>query len=83
MKVKALKRFNDLKEKVLRKKDHVFEVSEERFQEINSTEHGVLVEEVKDDEDFPKHTGGGYYELSNGEKVRGKEKAFQAEAELK
>jgi len=32
---------------------------------------------------FPKHTGGGWYELSNGEKVQGKEHAVAAEDELK
>ena len=30
----------------------------------------------------PKHVGGGYYELSNGERVQGKEKAIQAENNL-
>ena len=30
-------------------------------------------------EKFPKHTGGGWYELSNGEKVQGKEEAEKAE----
>lgn len=30
-----------------------------------------------------KHVGGGYYELPNGEKVKGKEKALEALAELK
>ena len=35
------------------------------------------------DNDFPKHTGGGYYELSNGEKVKGKEEAIEAENALK
>ncbi|WP_422122926.1 hypothetical protein DHX103_14440 [Planococcus sp. X10-3] len=34
------------------------------------------------DPEFPKHTGGGYYELSNGEKVQGKENAVQAELAL-
>ena len=29
--------------------------------------------------DFPKHTGGGWYELSNGEKVQGKDEAEKAE----
>lgn len=29
-----------------------------------------------------KHTGGGWYELSNGEKVRGKANAEAAEAQL-
>jgi hypothetical protein len=32
---------------------------------------------------FPKHTGGGWYELSNGEKVQGKGEAAAAEEELK
>ncbi|MEK3887456.1 hypothetical protein [Bacillus sp. FSL K6-3431] len=41
-------------------------------------------DEPKDQEkSFPKHTGGGYYELSNGEKVKGKEKANEAEEALK
>ena len=26
-------------------------------------------------DEFPKHTGGGWYELSNGEKVQGKQEA--------
>lgn len=30
-------------------------------------------------EKFPKHTGGGWYELSNGEKVQGKEEAKEAQ----
>lgn len=44
-----------------------------------------FVDKPKDEEDkeFPKHTGGGYYELSNGEKVKGKEAAEKAENELK
>lgn len=32
---------------------------------------------------FPKHTGGGWYELSNGEKVQGKDEAIEAQSELK
>lgn len=32
---------------------------------------------------FPKHVGGGTFELSNGEKVKGKEEAIQAEEALK
>lgn len=35
------------------------------------------------DNEFPKHTGGGYYELSNGEKVKGKDEAIKAEEALK
>lgn len=32
---------------------------------------------------FPKHTGGGWYELSNGEKVQGKEEAMLSEQSLR
>ncbi|EJR67523.1 hypothetical protein [Bacillus toyonensis] len=32
---------------------------------------------------FPKHTGGGWYELSNGEKVQGKDEAISAEKSLR
>lgn len=31
---------------------------------------------------YPKHTGGGWYELSNGEKVQGKDEAIAAEKKL-
>ncbi|MFS0562617.1 hypothetical protein AB1K91_17975 [Terribacillus sp. 179-K 1B1 HS] len=31
----------------------------------------------------PEHVGGGYYLLSNGEKVKGKEAAIEAEAKIK
>jgi len=37
----------------------------------------------KPDETFtPKHIGAGYYELSNGERVKGKDNAIQAQSEL-
>ena len=32
--------------------------------------------------DYPKHTGGGWYELSNGNKVQGKENAISEQKEL-
>lgn len=34
------------------------------------------------DQEWPKETGSGWYELSNGEKVRGQEDAEQAQAKL-
>lgn len=46
----------------------------------------ILVKEEQnqeDNEENPKHTGGGYYELSNGEKVQGKDAAIEAEKALK
>jgi len=36
----------------------------------------------KPEDNYPAHKGGGYYELSNGEKVRGKEKAIKAQKKL-
>jgi hypothetical protein len=36
-----------------------------------------------EESEFPKHTGGAWYELSNGEKIQGKDEAVAAEAELK
>ncbi|KYG90012.1 hypothetical protein A0U40_09820 [[Bacillus] sp. KCTC 13219] len=32
---------------------------------------------------FPKHVGGGRYELSNGERIKGKDEAIEAENALK
>lgn len=69
-----------------------YEPSEERVQyiankgfikAIEGTVEDTNQNEGEGDEDFPKHTGGGYYELSNGEKVKGKEEALAAEEALK
>jgi hypothetical protein len=48
--------------------------------EVSTKEASSEKDETKSD--FPKHTGGGYYELSNGEKVKGKDEAAAAEKEL-
>ena len=40
------------------------------------------VVDVRDGADYPFHTGGGYWELSNGERVRGREAAQAAQALL-
>lgn len=45
------------------------------------TESSELEKELEKKE-FPKHSGGPYYELSNGEKVKGKEEAFKAQEEI-
>lgn len=47
MKAKTLKKFKDRKEGTVRKIGDQFEITKERFQEINGTKHGVLVEEIK------------------------------------
>lgn len=39
-------------------------------------------ENESDGGSFPKHVGGGHFELSNGEKVKGKEAAEEAEKKL-
>ncbi len=58
-----------------------FEADDERYQALKAA--GVIGKEViksDDDDDVEglKKLGGGYYELPNGEKVRGKEKAIEA-----
>ncbi|EJW14160.1 hypothetical protein M5X00_29440 [Paenibacillus alvei] len=45
--------------------------------------HEIEEDGSKGEEDFPKHAGGGTYELSNGEKVKGKKEAIEAEKALK
>lgn len=47
MKVKALTKFNDLKEGEIREQGSVFEVTEKRFKEINSHPFGPLIAEVE------------------------------------
>lgn len=54
MKVKALVTFNDKKANKERKKGSVFNVTQERFKEINSTVHGKLVEEIKEEKEDGK-----------------------------
>lgn len=49
MKVKTLIKFKDLKESKTRKVGEEFEVTKKRFKEINSTKHGILVEEIKEE----------------------------------
>lgn len=49
MKVRAKKRFYDLKEKELRKPNDEFIVNKERAEELNASAFGRLVEEVKED----------------------------------
>ena len=48
MKVKVLKPFADKANNLKKRKvGDQFEITKERFQEINGTKHGVLVEEIK------------------------------------
>jgi hypothetical protein len=47
MKVKALKLFNDLEMKKLRKPGEIFDVSPKRAGELNAGPHGVLIEVIE------------------------------------
>jgi hypothetical protein len=51
--------------------------SEEAYQQPETSN------EPSQESEFPKHAGGPWYVLSNGEKIQGKEEAIAAEAELK
>ena len=56
MKVKAIKLFEDIQAKVDRKPGDVWEVDEARFEALNSTEFGKLVEAVEEPKPAPKRT---------------------------
>ncbi|RDW17043.1 hypothetical protein CWR48_15695 [Oceanobacillus arenosus] len=66
-----------------------FTPTKKRFEALSTSDNKkgrpfIKAVESEDPEDeFPKHTGGGYYELSNGERVQGKDAAIEAENELK
>lgn len=47
MKVKVIRKFIDLKEDKTREIGEVFETAKKRYEEINSTSHGILIEEIK------------------------------------
>ena len=47
MKVKVLKSFRDKSTNLLHEKGKIMEITNERYKEINSTAHGVFVEEIK------------------------------------
>lgn len=54
-----------------------FELIEDKKEEKKEVE-----EEKVEAEEWPKHVGGGYYELPNGEKVKGKKEALKKLEEL-
>ena len=49
MKVKVLRRFKDKYTKQVYDKGRIIEVTNERYEEINSTAHGILVEAIEQD----------------------------------
>jgi hypothetical protein len=50
--------------------------------ELEHSKSVIWIGEAEDDSEYPIHKGAGYYELSNGETVRGKNEAIEAENEL-
>ena len=48
MRVKVLKRFKDKYTKKIYEIGEIIEVTNERYEEINSTAHGVLVEKIQE-----------------------------------
>ena len=55
-----------------------------RYHKKKEVKEPVREEPVSVDEEveqFPKHVGGGWYELSNGERVQGKEEALKKEGD--
>lgn len=95
MKVIVLQKFSDKKEMTVRQVDDVIEVSQERLVGLNSSPSGDLVEVIEEElkpvelttkkgtKEYPKHTGGGWYELSSGGKIQGEVEAKQKESELR
>lgn len=49
---------------------------------ITKSDVKTAVVEDSEKRDYPIHKGAGYYELSNGETVRGKDEAIEAQKEL-
>ena len=80
MKVKVLITFSDVKK--IRYEGEIFDLSEEHFAELMSINEN-LIEETEDIIEYPNHIGGGFYQLSDGKKVRGKDEALKAEEALK
>lgn len=49
---------------------------------IRPQEKAVIEEEICECEEYPIYTGGSWYELSNGEKIQGKEIAIKEQKKI-
>lgn len=56
MKAKVIKKFIDKYTKEVYEIGQIIEVANERYEEINSTAHGILIEKVEDDIDLSNMT---------------------------
>lgn len=59
---------------------HAFKPSESHIERLMAG--GYIAPYESDDNGYPVHVGGGWYELSNGEKVKGKKTAEEIEQTL-
>lgn len=82
-------KFRDtLRNKELQIPGHPYDVTgldEERIEYLTSPVealNGEVAIKLVETNEYPKHTGGGWYELSDGTKVQGKEEAYDAEKGL-
>lgn len=83
---------NRYEKRVLKLREHVLKNQKEndlsdeaKADENESAEESLASENQVEEKEtptvkYPIHTGGGWYELSNGEKVQGKEEAEKLEA---
>lgn len=53
MRVRCTRGFRDLKDDIFRKEGDVFEVTEERYKEINTAGYGALAERLEEPEQEP------------------------------
>lgn len=89
-KYKVLKPFKNKNTKNWYDTGQEIELSVERANEMIANQKkrgGGFLERIDEtshtaDGEYPKHVGGGHYELSDGSKVQGKEKAAEAEKAL-
>lgn len=70
---------------VLQVKGVEVELTEDQFEELSTKDviGRPIAATPTEDSDEIKHVGGGYYELPNGDKVKGKDEASAALAALK
>lgn len=56
MKAKVLRKFRDKYTKEIYETGQIIDITHERYEEINSTAHGILIEKVEDDIDLSNMT---------------------------
>lgn len=79
MKIPVIRSFIDKKTKEPYNKGYIYESDDiERIKELQEKGFLKKVEINK----YPKATGGGWYELSSGEKIQGEKEAIKAERKL-